>query len=877
MSSTHPPATGLSSARTGRDGATPPAIHPGKFSLIQLARFGAVAVQLALLTLVVRTFDIENAAFFRLMTIACAGFVAHHFMPSRLRLPAFVVISLAAIYFVLGASNAVQIVGLGTVMIGLAHLPVAYRVRVLLIVLAAGALAAIRVGVLHAPIAGTIWPIFGAMFMFRMIVYLYDLSAGSVPVGPWRAFAYFFMLPNVCFPLFPVVDYKAFCRTYYDREDVEIYQTGIEWMFRGVLQLLVYRFVYQHMVVGPDAVVTSLDAAKFIVTAYLMYLKISGGFHIIAGMLHLFGFNLGLTNNKYFFAESFTDYWRRINIYWKEFLQKVFFNPIFFRLNKKMSGTAALVVATLTAFFITWALHSYQWFWIRGKFPVAWQDLVYWGMMGVLVLGSMLYENKYGRKRTLKKTGHTWQGSVRLALRTIATFVVVSLTWVVWSSESVGEFGMILGKLVRFDATSLAWIVGALAALGLAAAYSARRDGGKPGLAALAKPKGMVPIWGRAYQVAASCMVILVVAYLPLAINVNQDVFNIVDNLKSSRLNARDAQMLDRGYYEDLTDVVRFNSGLGDIYNQRPPNWDRNWAMHPVDGCPDYEMQPNKRVLHKGAMMTTNQWGMRDRPCEKKTPAGTYRIAIMGASHSMGTGVEDGQVFDNLVEDRLNAEHASTDGQRYEILNFSVGGYGPVQRLADFDRRVHEFDFDVLVVEAIDDVYWVTKDLVDAVHEGFDVPYPYLNQVMSEVGFTKEMSEGEGTQRLKPRVEEVMLWLDQQFVERCRRRGAVPVMMCIPHPGEVQPELRARKELTMEIGRKAGMIVVDISHAYDRVDDLKTIWITSWDSHPNVRGHQLLADGFYDGLKTQLNIDSVAPASGAATPAGGTPAATDSR
>mgnify|MGYP006354327231 CR=1 FL=1 len=61
--------------------------------------------------------------------------------------------------------------------------------------------------------------------------------------------------------------------------------------------------------------------------------------------------------------------------------------------------------------------------------------------------------------------------------------------------------------------------------------------------------------------------------------------------------------MLDRGYYEDLTDVVRFNSGLGDIYNQRPPDWDRNWAMHPIEGCPDYEMQPNKRVLHKGAVV----------------------------------------------------------------------------------------------------------------------------------------------------------------------------------------------------------------------------------------------------------------------------------
>ena len=39
------------------------------------------------------------------------------------------------------------------------------------------------------------------------------------------------------------------------------------------------------------------------------------------------------------------------------------------------------------------------------------------------------------------------------------------MTWVVWSSESIGEFGMILGKLVRFDAKSVTWILGGLSVL----------------------------------------------------------------------------------------------------------------------------------------------------------------------------------------------------------------------------------------------------------------------------------------------------------------------------------------------------------------------------------------------------------------------------
>jgi hypothetical protein len=845
------PPTGPSGAGTGAGRLARAWAAPGKFGLSSLARFGAVAVQLGLLTLVVRTFDVESTAFLRLMTIACGGFVVHHFAPARMRLPVFVLVSLLGMAMVLGRSNAAQIVGLGVVLVALAHLPVRFGLRVALILGAGGLLAAVRAGAVPAPVSNAIWPIFGAMFMFRMIVYLYDLANRAAPFSPWRAGAYFFMLPNVCFPLFPVVDYKTFCRTYYDEEDTRIYQTGVEWMFRGVLQLLLYRWVYQHLLVGAETVTNAVEAARFVVTAYLMYLKISGSFHVIAGMLHLFGFNLGPTNNKYFLSESFTDYWRRINIYWKDFLQKVFFNPVYFRLNRRMGATSALVLATLLAFFVTWALHSYQWFWIRGRFPVVWQDIAFWTIMGLLVLGNMLYENKYGRQRSLAKVRHSLSSEVKLALRTIGTFVVVCASWVIWSSESFSEFTMIAGHLLRADARAILWIVGSLAGLGLVAVFVARADRRRVGAAGrLKKQKAPAPFWGGAYHVASSCAVILVVAYAPLVFDVNPDVFNVIDNLKSSRLNARDAQMLDRGYYEDLTDVVRFNSGLGDLYNQRPPDWDRNWAMHPIDGCPDYEMQPNKRVLHKGAMLTTNRWGMRDRDCEKRKPAGTRRIALAGASISMGTGVEDDEVYDNVVEDRLNREHAGTDGVRYEILNFSVGGYGPVQRLADFDRRVFDFEFDVLVCEAIDDLYWVPKDIVDAARAGLPVPYPHLVDVMREAGLTRDTPFSEGMQKLKPRSEELLRWVYGETVKRCRERGVVPVLACIPHTKQIEPEKRAAVERQMALAREAGMVVVDMTGAYEGVD-LSSIWITAWDSHPNALGHRLMADRLYEGLKAQ--------------------------
>jgi len=66
------------------------------------------------------------------------------------------------------------------------------------------------------------------------------------------------------------------------------------------------------------------------VSTFLLYLRISGQFHLVIGMLYLFGFRLPETHHRYLLASSFTDFWRRINIYWKDFMMKLVYYPSFF-------------------------------------------------------------------------------------------------------------------------------------------------------------------------------------------------------------------------------------------------------------------------------------------------------------------------------------------------------------------------------------------------------------------------------------------------------------------------------------------------------------------------------------------------------------------
>jgi D-alanyl-lipoteichoic acid acyltransferase DltB (MBOAT superfamily) len=167
------------------------------------------------------------------------------------------------------------------------------------------------------------------------------------------------------------------------------------------------------------------------VAIYLLYLRVSGQFHIIIGLLHLFGYDLPETHRKYLLASSLTDFWRRINIYWKDFMVKIVYFPIFFKL-RRSGETRAQVVATAAVFIATWALHSYQWFWLRGEVLFTWPDTLFWAILGALVIINLLIE----QRRKPGAVEPAWRNAVKVA----GTFSVIVVLWSLWNSPSVGEW-----------------------------------------------------------------------------------------------------------------------------------------------------------------------------------------------------------------------------------------------------------------------------------------------------------------------------------------------------------------------------------------------------------------------------------------------------
>lgn len=64
---------------------------------------------------------------------------------------------------------------------------------------------------------------------------------------------------------------------------------------------------------------------------------------------------------------------------------------------------------------------------------------------------------------------------------------------------------------------------------------------------------------------------------------------------------------------------------------------------------------------------------MRDKEYTIEKPANTLRIALLGTSFEMGSGVENDMMFEKLLEDRLNSEFITDPNKKLKYLTFLLG------------------------------------------------------------------------------------------------------------------------------------------------------------------------------------------------------------
>jgi hypothetical protein len=835
------------------------AASPGISALV---RHWFTLVQLALVVLVVHLYDIEGDTFRKVTYLTAGGFAINLLLPLAWRLKFFVTLSIAAILWVFGLADGAWLLGLGLVLIAACHLPLSFAARVVVLIVLAAGFAALRAGVAATPWTGAIWPILGSMFMFRLALYLRALKTQPAERGIAGTLAYFFMLPNVAFPLFPVVDYQTFHRTHYDKDEAAIYRIGMTWVARGLLHLVLYRVVYYNFLNDPVDVEDLGDIAQFMLGTFLLYLRVSGQFHLITGLLHLFGFRLPETHKLYYLAHNFVELWRRINIYWTDFMMKTVFYPMYFKV-KKLKPATALAISTSMVFFVTWLLHSYQWFWLRGGFPMTPQDTLFWGLLGTFVVFGALRELKKGKAKP-RKGG--W--SLELGLQAAITFCVFCFLWSLWSVESIGQWIWMLGAFGDFDWRGVAIIGGAFLVV--------MAFGGRDWAASRPKNPDEGHFLFRPVTRATTSLLVLILVAQPLVQSAAPEkIGDVLASLRTTGLNSRDAALQHRGYYEQLDVRGTLNARVQDQLGGARHDWRDPASVGILRERKDLierDLVPSHSVDWNGHRFSTNSFGMRDKEYSLAKPPGTLRIALLGPSHVMGNGVSDGETFEQLVEDQLNAQGPHDIWQNYEVLNFGVDGFTLPQQLALLEDRVLRFSPDVIIITQYHRSRTMTERyLLKILDKGIDVPPGPLNEILtrggllpvshgnlpipfeswravaSSIGLKPRMPADEAAARAHRISEDVNDWAIARIAEVARANDTpligIGVNVVIDDAPDNVPNHAAFE--------RAGVPLINLFNVFP-AEQRPRLRVAPWDDHPNATGHRLIADALYRDLVPML-------------------------
>jgi hypothetical protein len=815
-----------------------------------------IVLQLALAALVIKQFQLESRTFYNVFLLTAVAFPIHALLPLKYRMAFFTAVSFAGIGLVFGLRDGPMLVGAGLLLIGACHLPVSFGTRIAVVLVLGALFAASRAGIGPTVLAPGVWPILGSMFMFRLAVYIHALKHDDTPPTVARTLSYFFMLPNVCYPLFPVVDYTTYGRTHYDADATLIYQRGIKWIARGLVHLLLYRLVYLHFTLDTTEIHSLGDVVQSLLAVFFLYLRVSGQFHLIVGILHLFGFHLPETHRLYFLASSISDYWRRINIYWKDFMMKLVFYPSFFRI-RKMGDRTALIASTLLVFVATWALHSYQWFWLRSEFPITPQDIIFWALLGGLVVLNTLRETKRGRKRSLTAKKR-WSSS--LAMKTMSTFALLCVLWSLWSADNLIDWIWMWGAATHVGVRDVIIVV-SLLVVGFAIT-------GVVWDAPVAVKQGPVPFYSLpSVQTLAVLGVLLLLSIPSLQDQAGTRTAGFVRSLQSASLNKSDRAIQQKGYYENLDNRGRLSMQLWNVVANRPRGLIPLSSTKAYRKLPNdflgYDLTPNTQAEVMGKTVTTNQWGMRDQDYALDKPAGTTRIAMMGPSFTMGSGVGDNETYDAYLEPELNASAAP--GKHYEVLNFGVAAYSLLHQVRMLDDRVYKFHPDIVVltdgrqpdgpivrhvINALASGSLKTyPDLAEIVErtgvtdypgKGFPVPTNPLRKTAQALGLAARMPEREVVLRLTENADVFIAWGMQHAADAARAHGAIPVYV----DGMFPVDTMIADSPMLKSARDAGFVVIKLSNIFEGLprNDLR---IGSWDNHPNAKGMKVIADGLY--------------------------------
>jgi hypothetical protein len=275
----------------------------------------------------------------------------------------------------------------------------------------------------------------------------------------------------------------------------------------------------------------------------------------------------------------------------------------------------------------------------------------------------------------------------------------------------------------------------------------------------------------------------------------------------------------------------------------------------------DYRYVPHLDVFANLVRLKTNSQGFRDKEYSLERSRDTFRVAVVGSSFTVPSGVEIEHAFHSVLEERFSEEHAPTT---YEFINFATIIMGPKQVLGRLRKHALAYDPDLILVSATRAVvpYYLIEPSGSPAGRSRDKQWPppglvKLGKSKKGMGFRSYLLTrwNQKTARMKqpqrpmeppptgPKPNDIV----KKFGDISRKTGIPIVIVRLEydpdaiHPGEDRLAARVVDE---------GMYYVNTRDAF-RGTTPRDFWVHSLDSHPNARAHAIFADVLGEFLSRQ--------------------------
>ncbi len=798
----------------------------------RIKELSGIALILLLAAGVIHLFRIEYLSGFDQYFPFIAGVVfLHNLFPYRLRDCLFPFWTFALLLLSAGVTIASGVLGIIFLAVAITFIPQKGFRNFSAFLLFTGMIA-LRILFHNEGIAGTIITVGGIFIMLRFIFLLYEISFMKVKPSFLLRVNYLFMLPNIFFPLFPVVDPLVFFK-HREEDAAEANTQGKSWLARGILHLLFYRFIYLYIAPSIYELHSWFDLLTFILCGYSLILRLSGIFYLSGGILGLMGYKLPPVFENYFLVRNFRDLWRRINLYWRHFMWRVFYYPMIFKL-KRWPQKRAVLFTVLVMFGVTWLLHGWQWYWVKGFFPIVPNDILYWSLFGIILA--------YVSVRAFSKDKNNLAASPFMnGIGIVSMFFAMSLLWSLWTASSLTEWLYIMSKFSKLDLRDSIFLISSVIGIFLFG-----------GILSVLQDK--INLFGFFVREPRKEMKFIFLALL-IGTGIIYKTGNHLSDYPFSKivdpqLNSFDRMIVERGYYEQLLTTPKISQEINSLFTKPEQKDFQNPAYEKATGLLPKKIKPSFSTVFKGKLFTTNCFGMRDRAYPLQPDPGVYRICLLGGSYEMGSGVADGEPYEQLMEDSLNRS-----GIKTEILNMGVGGYSLLQMVKMADSNCAQYSPNAIAfVSHSSEKQRMIESILDLVARNSDPEYPYLKKVIRESGIaSKKMCRAEMYDRLLPYSDSLLHWAFHQMAESCRQFHNQSVWIYLPAIGD----LRADDDLATckAIAQSEGFQVIDLSNVYNGFDNNK-ITVSDEDTHPNELGHQLIAHELFPEIRKKIERDN---------------------